>query len=343
MKGKDVAGHPVTVMVPALYSILPAEGVALGWLNQIDALGAIRQRILAASKLTGWDVFTFHTLHNLDHYFDSTIAAVRETWLHEGRLSSDCVNETRRKFARAYEYHRIQARLVENLVLQSSLMEWLSIHAAGAPLRYHVVGTGLMSALVWSGSVSFSAAIPAMAKIGSRWDASLTVLAEEELGKGKTSATVDNLGWLRFHKVREIIEGRQRLSLAVSPEDLPTIDAPTRPFWYSATAADEPVLLETSRDVQGALKQMNLSSWAPTMPRRLADDRVRGWLVSGLHPMASACRWSFSNYLLATPDASLLFLDHVATLGKLMQTVEPPAASKSFTAIQNKSHRAVIG
>ena len=343
IKGRQVAGHPVTIMVPAVFSFMPAESVALGWLNEIDALGTIRQRIIASSRVTGWDVFTFHTLHNLDHYFDSTIAAVRETWLREGRLSSDCVHETQKKFGRAYEYHRIQARLVENLVLQSSLMEWLSVHASDAPLRYHVIGTGLASALVWSGALSFSAAISAMLKIGARWDASITALAEEELGKKKATATADNLGWLRFHKVRQIIEGRQRLRLAVSPEDLPAVDAPSHPFWYSATAADEPVLLETSRDAQNALEAMNLSSWSPAMPRPLQDDRVRGWLISGLHPMASACRWSFSNYLLATPESSLLFLDHIATLGKHYLTVEKPAPSKPFPAIQDKRHRALIG
>src|SRR5258706_14257908 len=52
---------PVTVVVPALYSVLPAEMVAMGWLNEIDALGAIHQRIACTAKITGWDVFTFHT------------------------------------------------------------------------------------------------------------------------------------------------------------------------------------------------------------------------------------------------------------------------------------------
>src|SRR5689334_25121695 len=54
-------GHPVTVVVPAIYNFMPAETVALGWLNEIDALGTIRHRILDATKWTGWDVFTFHT------------------------------------------------------------------------------------------------------------------------------------------------------------------------------------------------------------------------------------------------------------------------------------------
>ena len=42
---------------------------------------------------------------------------------------------------------------------------------------------------------------------------------------------------------------------------------------------------------------------------------VKGWLVSPQHPMASVCRWSVYNYLLATPDSSLMFLDHIAALG----------------------------
>src|SRR5436190_1920081 len=89
---------PVTIVVPALYSVLPAETVAMGWLNEIDALGAIHQRINSAAKITGWDVFTFHTLHNLDPYFNTTIAAVRDTWLKERSLSMEAVVETRRQF-----------------------------------------------------------------------------------------------------------------------------------------------------------------------------------------------------------------------------------------------------
>src|SRR5436190_20745019 len=47
----EVSGHPVTVVVPAIYNFMPAEAVALGWLNEIDALGAIRHRIQDATKL----------------------------------------------------------------------------------------------------------------------------------------------------------------------------------------------------------------------------------------------------------------------------------------------------
>ena len=341
IKGRQSEEHPVTIVVPALYSFMPAEGVALGWLNEIDALGTTRQRIMTATRLTGWDVFTFHTLHNLDHYFDSTISAVRETWLSEGSLDSDCIRTTQRKFGRAYEYHRIEARLVENLVLQSSLLNWVSDHSTGASTRFHVVGTSLISALVWSGALSFSAAISSILKIGALWDASLTGLAEAELATS-AMATESDLGWLRFHKVRQIMEGRQHLSLAVSKEDLPSVAAPSRSFWYSATATDEPVLVDTLRDAESALETMNLSSWAPTMPRPLADDRVRGWLISGLHPMAAACRWSVSNYLLATPRAAALFMEHIAVPGNRFGKKETPDPSGSFAAIQDKRHRALI-
>jgi len=112
-------------MVPALFNFMPAETLAMGWLNEIDALATIRQRMTCAAKITGWDVFTFHTLHNLDHFFDTTITAVRDTWLKEGNLSPAAVLETKRRFGKPYDYFRIPARLVENLVFQSSLLDWM--------------------------------------------------------------------------------------------------------------------------------------------------------------------------------------------------------------------------
>jgi hypothetical protein len=48
---KEIKG-PVTIVVPALYNFMPAEAIALGWLNEIDALGAIRHRIADVTKLT---------------------------------------------------------------------------------------------------------------------------------------------------------------------------------------------------------------------------------------------------------------------------------------------------
>src|SRR5437773_8831062 len=93
----QVSGQPITVVVPALYNFLPAEAVALGWLNDINALNTIRHRIMEAAKLTGWDVFTFHTHHNLDSFFDSNIATVRDTWLREGSLNRNSVAESLRR------------------------------------------------------------------------------------------------------------------------------------------------------------------------------------------------------------------------------------------------------
>ncbi|HLH30601.1 MAG TPA: hypothetical protein VKY31_05325, partial [Terriglobia bacterium] len=108
---KTVSNRPATIMVPALYNFMPGENIALGWFNEIDALATIRQRMICASKITGWDVFTFHTLHNADHYFDTTIGAVRDTWMKEGNLSASAHRETKRRFGKPYDYHRIHARL----------------------------------------------------------------------------------------------------------------------------------------------------------------------------------------------------------------------------------------
>jgi hypothetical protein len=309
---------PVTVVVPALYNFMPAEVLALGWLNEIDCLAAIRHRIMLVSKLIGWDVFTFHTRHNLDPYFDSAIKAVRETWLNEGALNMDAISQTRKRFGSAFDYHKIEPRLVENLLIQSSLMEWLTVRAADRPLQFHVIGTGLLSSLVWSGALPFQSAIRTAVKMGIRWDAKLGTMAHEDLRRSGSTSSEVNLGWRRFHRVRQLVEGRARVSLAADPSDFPQFDAPSRPFWFSATAKEEPVWVETKKDVRTALELMNLASWSPDVPKPLAEDRtsgrVRGWLASPMHPVASACNWSFYNYLLATPDASLLFLDHIATL-----------------------------
>jgi hypothetical protein len=55
--------------------------VALGWLNEIDSLSRCGRALNSAARITGWDVFTFHTLHNADHILDTTIGAVRDTWV----------------------------------------------------------------------------------------------------------------------------------------------------------------------------------------------------------------------------------------------------------------------
>ena len=314
-------------MVPALYNFMPAESLAMGWLNEIDALVTIRQRMICAAKITGWDVFTFHTLHNADRFFDSTIGAVRDTWMKEGNLSTAAIAETKRQFGKPCDYHRIHARLVENLVFQSSLLDWLSHRAMDVPLRFHVIGTALLSALVSSGSVTFNAAVKSALKFGARWDETL-----RSIGSAKSE---EEIGWSRFGQVRRLMEGQSSLSLAVAREDLPEAAAPSRPFWYSPTAKDEPTLIKTAQDAAFALETLNLASWSHSSSRagRSADEAIRGWLISPLHPMARLCRWSVSNYLLATPDSASMFLDHIATLGRapvIQLPVEPIQIQNRF-------------
>lgn len=320
---RRVAATPATIVVPALYNLMPAENLALGWLNEIDALVPIRQRMICAAKITGWDVYTFHTLHNADHYFDTAIGAVGDTWVKEGNLSTRAHYETKRRFGKPYDYHRIHARLIENLVFQSALLDWVGNRATRVPLRFHVIGTALLSALVSSGSISFTCAVNSVLKFGARWD--------ETLQNSGRSRTEDEAGWSQFQQVRRLIEGGSSLSLAVAREDLPAPDAPSRPFWYSATAKDEPVLITTAADAAAALESLNLSSWAyAAKPARIENERVRGWLVSPLHPMAAQCKRSISNYLLATPGSVGLFLEHVAPVGAA------PAVQISVEPIQNR-------
>jgi len=307
--GVSVASHPATIMVPALHNFMPAESVALGWLNEIDALVTIRQRMSCAARITGWDVFTFHTLHNADHFFDTTIGAMSDTWLKEGYLAPATVQESRRQFRKPHSYHRIHARLVENLVFQASLLDWVQVHAPDAPLRFHVVGTALLSALVAGQSIPFGAAVESAMKIGLRWDRKV-----RDMNKG---ATEEEIGWSEFRQVRSLIEGKSSLSLTVSPKDLPAPDAPLRPFWYSATVSSEPMLITTAQEARNALETLNLNSWSFAAQKAAAnaEEPVRGWLASPLHPMARLCRWSVSNYLLSTPASVKLFLENIATLG----------------------------
>jgi hypothetical protein len=321
------------VVVPALYNLLPAEGLATGWLNEIDALQTIRQRIVRASKITGWDVFTFHTLHNLDRYFDTTIAAVRETWVSEGSLSAASVRETTNRFGHSCDYYRVQPRLVENLVFQSSLLDWLHRRAEDVPLMQHVVGTGLLSALVSAGSMSFDCAVDTALSIGEEWDSNIQKLAGHRVAKsaGKTGRAAD-INWVRFDEIRRLVEGRSALSLTVSGAQLPSkgsIHAPTRPFWYSRDGKSEPLRVETAKDVLAALETLNIASWSSRVGK-YAEGPVRGWLISPLNPAARKCRWSVSNYLLATPAASLLFLDHIAVMGCAPLRVEGPEVQKRF-------------
>jgi hypothetical protein len=315
--------RPAMVMVPALYNRLPAETVAMGWLNEIDALVSIRSRIIAAAKKTGWDVFTFHTQHNLDHFFDTTISAVRQTWSNEGSLSAAAIKETKRRFGNIYDYHRIQPRLVENLVFQSSLMEWVANRSEGAPFQFQVFGTALYSALVWSGAVGFTAAVDSALKVGDRWDNAVRSYAHERAALSFRGTTDTEIGWQHFELMQNIMDGKEEISLAVAREDLPAVDAPARPFWFAASSNEDPVLIQTAREAALALESLNLASWssggAPS-----SEYSYRGWLVSPLHPLARSCRWSFSNYLLATPASVKLFMNHVAAMGKTPAAVLDP-------------------
>jgi hypothetical protein len=152
-------------------------------------------------------------------------------------------------------------------------------------------------------------------KFGKRWDETVSGSAKGE--------TTDERGWARFQQIRRLMEGRSSLALGVAAEDMPAPNAPVKPFWYSPTPKDSPVLISTAHDARTALQTMNLSSWSCSMPID-EEKNVRGWLASPLHPVAKACRWSVSNYLLATPDCATLFLDHIATLGRTPTIVRSP-------------------
>jgi hypothetical protein len=325
------AVEPVTITVPALYNSMPAEAVAMGWLNEIDALQAIRQRIISAAKITGWDVFTFHTLHNCDHFFDSTISAVRDTWVNEGSLNRTAIQQSKARFGRSYDYYRVQPRLIENLVFQSSVLEWLNRRATEVPLRIHVLGTGLLSALVSTGALSFERAVETAMKIGAEWDSSLQWMAEQKAPKGSNSP--EELSRIQFEEVQKLLDGRSTLSLDVSPEQLPVIKdlhAPSAPFWYSRDAKSLPSLIETAADALAALETLNIKSWSRALPKS-DEATIRGFLVSPLHAAARGCRWSVSNFLLATPSSVEMFLEHIATLGRgPIMSVEPEIAQNRF-------------
>src|SRR5436190_2223757 len=48
-----LTGHPVSVVVPAVYTSRPAEALALVWFTEIDAFGTIRHRILDSRNSQG--------------------------------------------------------------------------------------------------------------------------------------------------------------------------------------------------------------------------------------------------------------------------------------------------
>jgi hypothetical protein len=199
-------------------------------------------------------------------------------------------------------------------------MDWLNRRAESLPLRYHVIGTGLLSALVSTGALPFGSAVEIALSIGSEWDASLQWMAETKASQRSSNPTESEVGWIRFEEIRRLVEGQSKLSVDVLPDYLPSqdsIDPPARPFWYSPDANSQPVLIQTAKDAAKALETLNIASWSCAAPQEAAEEPVRGWLVSPLHPAARVCRWSVSNHLLATPSAVQLFLDHIAALARV--------------------------
>ena len=132
-------------------------------------------------------------------------------------------------------------------------------------------------ALVWSGALSFENAVKVALDAGAQWDASILRTAAAELDrKGRAKSEV-NLGWLCFDRVRQVLEGRSVLALGATLSSPPAVEAPSRPFWYPVTAADDPVRLETLRDVQWSLESLNFASWSPRFPSGSASaGRDRG-------------------------------------------------------------------
>jgi hypothetical protein len=181
-----------------------------------------------------------------------------------------------------------------------------------------------LSALVSSGAVSFNAAVESATKFGLRWDQSI-----REMSNGKTD---DEVGWSQFRRVRRMMEGVSPLSLTVERKELPVPEAPAKPVWSSTSDNGEAVLITTAQEAMAALETLNIASWS-YLPGSVAnsEEPVRGWLVSPLHPTAKLCRWSVSNYLLATPSSVTLFLDHIATLAR-----NPVVQSSPESAAQNR-------
>src|SRR5262249_41002730 len=155
----------------------------------------------------------------------TTIAAVRDTWVKEGTLSPVAIREARRLFGRPCDYHHVQARLVENLVFQSSLLDWIRNQDPNISLRFHVIGTALLSALVSASSIPFRVAVETAMKFGARWHETLRETSDSKGG--------EDANWAVFRSIRRLMEGSSSAAMSVLPEDLPIPEAPVRPFWYS--------------------------------------------------------------------------------------------------------------
>jgi hypothetical protein len=154
-------------------------------------------------------------------------------------------------------------------------------------------------------------------------------LAEERAKTSAQGKTESEIGWQQFEAIQRIIDGQEQVSLSVSRKELPKVEAPSTPFWFAPTSEEEPVLIETSRDAALALESLNLSSWKSGDVRSV-DPVTRGWLISPLHPLARVCRWSVSNYLLATPASSLMFIQHIAALSR------KPLVAPDTDEVQNR-------
>ena len=189
-------------------------------------------------------------------------------------------------------------------------MEWTARRAQDVPLEFHVIGTALLSALVAQRSIAFDAAVDTALKIGARWDSAVESVVEQR--EKSASPSPNEVRRQRFGIVDHVLRGREQVSITVAREDLCHAEAPARPFWFSAVAAEEPIRIETARDAAMALESLNLNSWMPGKVR-VAADSFRGWLISPLHGMAKMCRWSVSNYLLATPSSVSRFIHDVAS------------------------------
>jgi hypothetical protein len=175
--------------------------------------------------------------------------------------------------------------------------------------------------------MSFEAATDTALKVGARWDASVASLAEQKAAKS-ARPTKGELSRLRFDIIDRIIAGREQLSIAAASEDFCTVGAPARPFWFRSVATADPIRIETARDAVIALEALNLNSWSPGNLRPTGRS-FRGWLISPLHAMARMCRWSISNYLLATPSSVAMFIHDVAALSRIScRAVEPEAQNR---------------
>jgi len=283
---------------------------------QAETIRALRHRIVEASRQIGWDVFTFHTLQNPDPFFDSTIDALRETWIKEGSLRRETVSKTRKQFSNDWDYSRIECRLVESLVLQTAELDWIDTIAPEGRFSPHFVGTALLSGMVWSGAASFSAAVETAMRLGREWDSNLQDFAEEELVLRRNSVTEESLGWTRFQTLRRLIEKGRSFPVTRPQCDRVHLNPVCRPFLFSALPKDRPQRVETPDQLRNALESLDIASWSG---RRLPEvpGGVRGWLMSTLHPWARACRWSLSNFLLATPASVSLFLHHIAPIWRI--------------------------